>query len=239
MKIKPVYNWIKNNLPNNCLLCLASPDEMQSDICHACLADLPWQQTCCARCALPLPHASTRCGRCLARPPAFCHAVVPLLYRFPLDALIPAFKYRRHNRYGLLLARQLADHLQQHLAEPEALIPELLVPIPMHPKRQAQRGYNQAFELTRDLAGALHLPCRADLLQRARQTAAQEGLDAAARRRNLRGAFTCPHPAQLEGLHLALIDDVMTTGATLNEASRTLLAAGAASVQVWCVARTP
>jgi len=239
LKIKPVYKWIKNNLTNSCLLCLASPDEMQSDICHACLADLPWQQTCCARCALPLPHASTRCGRCLARPPAFCHAVVPLLYRFPLDALIPAFKYRRHNRYGLLLARLLADHLQQHLAEPEALIPELLVPIPMHPKRQAQRGYNQAFELTRDLAGALHLPCRADLLQRVRQTAAQEGLDAAARRRNLRGAFTCPHPAQLEGLHLALIDDVMTTGATLNEASRTLLAAGAASVQVWCVARTP
>ena len=239
MKITLVYNWIKNNLSNGCLLCLAAPDERQSDICHACLADLPWQQACCARCAMPLPHASTRCGRCLATPPAFCHAVVPLLYRFPLDALIPAFKYRRHNRYGLLLARLLADHLQQHLAEPEALIPELLVPVPMHPKRQAQRGYNQAFELTRDLAGALHLPCRADLLLRARQTAAQEGLDAAARRRNLRGAFTCPHPALLEGQHLALIDDVMTTGATLDEASRTLLAAGAASVQVWCVARTP
>ena len=239
MKITLVYNWIKNNLSNGCLLCLAAPDEAQSNICHACLADLPWQQACCARCALPLPHASTRCGRCLATPPTFCHAVVPLLYRFPLDALIPAFKYRRHNRYGLLLARLLADHLQQHLAEPEALIPELLLPVPMHPKRQAQRGYNQAFELTRDLAGALHLPCRADLLLRARQTAAQEGLDAAARRRNLRGAFTCPHPAQLEGLHLALIDDVMTTGATLDEASRTLLAAGAASVQVWCVARTP
>jgi ComF family protein len=109
----------------------------------------------------------------------------------------------------------------------------------MHPRRQAQRGYNQAFELARDLAKTLELPCRADLLQRVRQTTAQEGLDAAARRRNLRGAFTCPKPEQLEGQHLALIDDVMTTGATLNEASRTLLAAGAASVQVWCVARTP
>jgi len=239
LKNTPVYRWIKNNLSDTCLLCLASPDGTQDDICHACLADLPWQHACCARCAMPLPHASARCGRCLAKPPAFCHAVVPLLYRFPLDALITAFKYHRHNRYGLLLARLLADYLEQHLAEPGALVPELLLPIPMHPKRQAQRGYNQAFELTRDLAKALQLPCRAGLLQRVRQTPPQEGLDAAARRRNLRGAFACPQPEQVEGRHLALIDDVMTTGATLNEASRTLLAAGAASVQVWCVARTP
>ncbi|MGI3131652.1 ComF family protein [Halopseudomonas pachastrellae] len=239
MKNTQVYKWIKNNLLQPCLLCLSATEAQHDGICHACLTDLPWQQGCCERCALPLPHSSSLCGRCLKSPPAFCRAVVPMLYRFPLDALIPAFKYHRHNRYGWLLAQLLAEHLQQQLAEPEALIPDLLLPVPMHPRRQAQRGYNQAFELARDLAKTLELPCRADLLQRVRQTTAQEGLDAAARRRNLRGAFTCPKPEQLEGQHLALIDDVMTTGATLNEASRTLLAAGAASVQVWCVARTP
>lgn len=239
MKKQQVYIWIKNNLFTQCILCLGSNPHPDTQLCGGCEADLPWQQACCQRCALPLPHPAQQCGRCLNAPPPFSHALAPLIYRFPVDSLIPAFKYHGQTSIGRLLGQLLAEAAADWLQQDIAPCPDLLLPVPMHRKRQAQRGYNQACELARDIARRTQLRCRPELLERTRSTLPQQGLDAKARRQNLRGAFSCPRPEHLQGKHLALIDDVMTTGVTLSEASQTLLKAGAASVQVWCVARTP
>lgn len=239
MKKQQVYICIKNNLIRQCALCLGAHPQPDTQLCAGCEADLPWQQACCQRCALPLPHPAAQCGRCLVAPPPFTHALAPLLYRFPVDSLIPAFKYHSQTDIGRLLGQLLAEAAADWLQQDIAPCPDLLLPIPMHRTRQAQRGYNQAYELARDVARRTHLLCRPGLLERTRATQSQQGLDAKARRQNLRGAFSCPQPEQLRDKHLALIDDVMTTGVTLSEASRTLLKAGAASIQVWCVARTP
>ncbi|MEH6493673.1 ComF family protein [Halopseudomonas sp.] len=167
------------------------------------------------------------------------HATAPLLYRFPVDSLVPAFKYHRQNAYGQLLGQLMLLHLTHYLEQFPERRPDLLIAMPMHSARQAQRGYNQAFELARQLAGELKIPLQRNALQRSRATKPQQGLSARERQQNLRDAFRCRYPEQIAGRDIALIDDVMTTGTSAAEATRTLLRAGAASVQVWCAARTP
>ena len=153
------------------------------------------------------------------------------LYAAPLDRLLPRYKFHGDLAAGRLLAQLMAD------AWPGGARPQALVPIPLHQARLRQRGYDQALELARPLATALDLPLRCDLLQRVRATAAQSELDAAARRRNLRGAFR----AGGRGLpaHVALVDDVMTTGATVHAAAEALRRAGVARVDAWVCARAP
>lgn len=232
-----VYQWLLFN-QSHCMLCLGSQPNA-AGLCESCLAELPWQGPQCRQCALPLSSIEQLCGKCQQSPPAFAQVVAPLLYRFPLDSLIPAFKHHGQLAYGRLLARLLSDAVQHHYQERQLAWPDLLLPMPLHPKRQAQRGFNQAFELARPIARSLTLKLDSNNLIRQRPTPAQQGLNATERQHNLAGAFHCRHPERLADLHLALIDDVLTTGSSAQEASRTLLAAGAASVSVWCVARTP
>ena len=223
----------------HCQLCLG-PSDNTSDICGACQGDLPWLGHQCSQCALPLPEtSSTLCGNCLTQAPAFRQVIAPFVYRFPLDSLIPAFKYHHQLAYGRLLVPLLIDAIRHHHAENDQALPDRLIPMPLHRQRQAQRGYNQAFELARPVARALQIPLDRHSLLRHQSTPAQQGLSARERRRNLRDAFYCPHPQHVNGLHLAVLDDVVTTGATANEVSRTLLQAGAASVSIWALARTP
>lgn len=239
MKESMVYIWLKNNLSAHCLLCGLKTRHREPTLCSGCLADLPWLHGHCRQCALPLPQTDSLCGRCLNDPPPFVHATAPLLYRFPMDSLIPAFKYQRQAAYGRLLSQlmilRLSDYLEQH---PERR-PELLLAMPMHSARQAQRGYNQAFELARPVSRALNIKLERNILLRRRATQTQQGLTARERRSNLLNAFHCPDPAMITNRDLAIIDDVMTTGVTAAEASRTLMRAGARSVQIWCAARTP
>lgn len=223
---------------NRCLLCLGRATGLPDCLCNPCLEDLPWLGTACQRCALPLPQTGQVCGQCQQRPPAFTHIVAPFIYAFPLDSLIPAFKYHQQLIYGRLLARLLSQAVRHHYQEQQLAWPDLLLPMPLHRTRQAQRGYNQAFELARPLARQLNLPLDHRNLQRQRATSAQQELDARSRRKNLRGVFACRYPKRLVDQHVVVIDDVVTTGSTANEASRTLLDAGAASVSIWCVART-
>ncbi len=238
--IRSFLNQSLTLFSRHCQLCLG-PSDNTSDICSACQADLPWLGQHCAQCALPLPEAtsSTLCGSCLTQPPAFRQVVVPFVYRFPLDSLIPAFKYHHQLAYGRLLSPLLIEAIRHHYAERDQALPDRLIPMPLHRQRQAQRGYNQAFELARPVARALQIPLDRHSLLRHQSTPAQQGLSARERRRNLRDAFYCPQPQALTGLHLAVLDDVVTTGATANEVSRTLLHAGAASVSIWALARTP
>ena len=234
-----VYNWLSFNHINRCLLCLGSAAGIAECICTACLEELPWLGAACRQCALPLHDTGLLCGHCQQTPPAFSQVVTPFRYAFPLDSLIPAFKYQHKLTYGRLLACLLQQAIVHHYQEHEQALPELVIPLPLHRARQAQRGYNQALELARPIARQLGVTLDRRILLRQRATAAQQGLDAQARRQNLQGAFVCRHPQRLTGKHVALVDDVVTTGTTANEASRTLLAAGAASVSIWCVARTP
>ncbi|WP_235801892.1 ComF family protein [Halopseudomonas pelagia] len=152
---------------------------------------------------------------------------------------MPAFKYHKQLIYGRLLAHLLADYVSFAYQEQQHALPDALIPMPLHRKRQAQRGFNQALELARPMARTLGCPMLSATLKRVQATHTQQGLTAQQRKHNLRGAFECSAPEKVTGLHLALIDDVLTTGATADEASYTLLKAGAQSVSIWCVARTP
>ncbi|MEI7036862.1 ComF family protein [Fulvimonas yonginensis] len=223
-----LHAWL---LPWRCLLCGDAGRE-RLDLCAACAGELPRNTTCCARCALPLPAPAALCGACQRRPPPWDAAWAPFRYGWPLDRLEARYKFGR----DLAAGRTLAE-LWRSLPPPSPR-PALILPVPLHRARLRQRGYNQALELARPLGRTLGVPVRHDLLLRRRATAAQTELDAAARRRNVRGAFALREDMALPS-HVALLDDVMTTGATLAECARVLRRAGVARVEVWALARAP
>lgn len=217
-------------LPLRCLLC-GGPGDDGLDLCRDCAAELPRNRTCCARCALPLAVPAALCGQCQRHPPPWDAAWVPFRYAWPLDRLESRFKFGA----DLAAGRVLSALWRRELAADR---PDWLLPMPLHNARLRQRGYNQALELARPLARALDVPVRHDLLMRTRATRAQTDLGAIARRRNVRGAFaTKPGAAWPE--HVALLDDVMTTGATLAECARVLRQAGVRRIDVWALARAP
>ncbi len=218
-------------LPLRCLLC-GDAGAAGLDLCAACADELPRNRSCCARCALPLAVPAQLCGECLRRPPPWDAAWAPFRYGWPLDRLESRYKFGRDLAAGRVLAT-----LWQREPRPVEL-PQLFVPVPLHRHRLRQRGYNQALELAVPLARALAIPLHRDALQRLRHTDAQTELDAVHRRRNVRGAFALRQGIALPA-HVALLDDVMTTGATLAECARVLKRAGVQRVDVWALARAP
>lgn len=234
-KDKAVYNWAKNK--HICLLCDEQTDTAEP-LCSACEAELPWLGGHCRVCALPLPEHDLLCGQCQKRPPGFARVEAPWRYAFPVDNLITRFKHQQQWPMGRLLAALLSHHLQHAFAEGLPR-PELLLPVPLGRKRLRSRGFNQAEMLASWLGQALQLPIQRHWLQRPGEGAHQQELNAAARKRNLRQAFALHQDAQIAGRHLALVDDVLTTGATAETLARLLLKAGAMRVDVYCLARTP
>lgn len=231
-----VYIWLKSN--QICLICDES-SETAHPICNACETELPWLMDHCGVCALPLPMAGLVCGQCLKRPPAFKQVIAPWTYSFPIDSLISRFKHQARWPLGQMLARLLAQHLQHRFDNTELVRPECLLPVPMARKRLRERGYNQALMLARWLGSDLNIPHDEQLLLRPHETVAQQALDAKNRKRNLLGAFALAPDAQVQGRHFALVDDVLTTGATAHSLARLLMNAGAKQVDVYCLARTP
>jgi ComF family protein len=210
-----------------CPLC-AAPG---AAICTPCLDSLPFNRHACSRCALPLPAEATVCADCLRRPPRFDAVTAPWIYADPMDDLIARLKYRGQLFVGRLLADVLAGFVGQRDA-----FPQLLVPIPASAGRLRSRGFNQATELALRLGSRCGIPVAPNLLRRNDSDHTQRGLGRRARRGNVRGAFEC---RQAPPAHVALVDDVMTTGATADEASSVLRQAGATRIEVWVVARTP
>lgn len=230
-----VYIWLKNN--QACLLC-DEPSDSALALCAPCLDELPWLGAQCSVCALPLPGPGLTCGQCLQEPPAFQRVIAPWRYDFPVDSLISRFKHHEKWPFGRLMAELLGQFL--HYRFDEGLPrPDCLLPVPLSRRRLRQRGFNQAGMLAQWLGASLQLVVQPELLLRTQDTPAQQGLDARARQRNLRQAFALADQAQVAGRHLALVDDVLTTGATAQALARLLINAGARRVDIYCLARTP
>lgn len=212
-------------LAPECLLCGEPAGE--SMLCEACTTRMPRSPPSCPICAMPSPAASV-CGACLARLPPFDATLALWPYAYPIDRLVQSLKYQGN----LPVARLFGAALAQHVA---GRIVDLVVPMPLARERLKARGFNQAVEIARATVGRAPL-ATADVV-RVRDTASQTDLPYTARALNVRGAFACHRG--LRGRRVAVIDDVMTTGATLSELAATLKHAGAEWVENWVIARTP
>ncbi|MGF6093754.1 ComF family protein [Pseudomonas sp. 18175] len=231
-----VYIWLKNE--QSCLICDEATDSRDC-VCNVCETELPWLREHCEVCALPLPMDGLICGQCLKQPPAFKHVITPWTYSFPVDSLISRFKHQARWPFGQLLARLLGHHVQHRFDNTGLARPDCLLPVPMARQRLRERGYNQAVMLARWLSEHLGIVVEEHLLLRPHETVAQQALDAKTRKRNLLSAFALAPDARVQGRHFALVDDVLTTGATAHSLARLLINAGARQVDVYCLARTP
>jgi len=215
-------------LAPSCLLC--ADQARRFALCDACRASLPVSPPACPVCALPSPSA-LRCGACQQRPRPFCRTISATLYAFPVDRLLQAYKYGGALPMAAVFADLLADVVATAGDDPV----DAIVPVPLAAARLRERGFNQAHEIARRLVPRFAVPVRPHWLVRTRTTAVQADLAHDDRARNVRGAFAVAGP--VAGLRIAVVDDVMTTGATLEETARVLRAAGAAHVENWVVAR--
>ncbi|MBE0619976.1 MAG: ComF family protein [Burkholderiales bacterium] len=214
-------------LAQDCLLCqAASGAEL---LCEACARELPASASACPRCAVP-GSSSAECGACLADPPHYDASRAAFVYAYPVDALVQALKYGGQ----LPLAGFFAHELLRRTEHAGGV--DLIMPLPLHPRRLAERGFNQAAEIARVLSRLCEVSMNTQLARRVRNTAPQTALPWRERATNMRGAFACD--PGVAGLRIAVVDDVMTTGATLDEFARTLKKSGAARVENWVVART-
>jgi ComF family protein len=216
-------NFLARCFGGSCFLCRGAAAGV---LCAACDAELPrLGGPRCPRCALESPRGEV-CGRCLSKPPHYDATVAALAYEFPADALVQSLKFRGE----LALAEHLGAILDRCIAGQDV---DSVIAVPLSADRLRSRGYNQAVEIARRVA---RRPVELDLCVRERDTPAQMDLPYAERRRNVRGAFRCTRA--LPGASVAVVDDVMTTGATLDEIASVLKRAGAARVVNWVVART-
>jgi ComF family protein len=184
---------------------------------------------------LPLPYSAdiAICGECLATPPSFTRAFIPFRYQFPVDSMISRYKYNHQRKF----ARPLITRLSQYLMQADAAtLPEVLIPAPMHPQRRRKRGFNHAQDIAEQISQKLDIPVARDMVRRAHNVHAQRGLSREQRLINLRDVFDiCKKVPE----RVAIVDDVVTTGATVRMLSSALNNAGARDIQIWALARTP
>ena len=234
-------------LPSSCALCGSVSDRAICDGCHAHF--LVHDATRCTRCANVLPYAmasttsdqAALCGTCLATPPSFDTTIAATHYAAPIDQLVLALKFGGHLALAPLFARLLHDAIQRASAEVLTSQPSLLTIVPLGARRLTERGFNQAQEIARPLAKRLDMPLHPQLAIRLRETLAQSSLLPDERRKNIRHAFRVPdkYLPLIQDQHIGVVDDVMTTGETLNELAATFKRAGAARVTNFVFARAP
>jgi len=239
VNFKPV-NFFKKSLSalfyRNCILC---GSVTAHDFCDACFKHLPKipvnHCSVCLKSLASIPsqqHLVLQCGSCLAKPPAYDSTIAALAYKFPVDALIHALKYQAQFTIAPILAELLIDELK-YLEITDK--PDLIIPMPLHPSRLRERGFNQAMEITRYVAKAMQIKIIPEGCKRIRNTPPQTELPWKLRQKNVHNAFECTY--DFSGKHVAVIDDVMTTGATLNAVAKQLRKKGATKISNWIVAR--
>lgn len=226
-------NYIQSLLyPPVCRLCKAAGTD-KLDICEDCSEDLPRIRHCCFNCAMPIDSATVElCGACQRTPPSYDYTHAVFLYEFPINNLVSQFKFQGVISHARLLGGLMAKSLTASMPDP----PESIIPVPLHTRRISQRGFNQSLELARYLSRHFGLALDVEAVVRTKHTPPQTGLPEKDRRRNVRGAFEVRK--ELQGQHVAIVDDVVTTGSTVSELARTLKRAGAKRVDVWALART-
>lgn len=220
-----ITDWL---LPRRCLLCDAPAGA--DHLCPACALELPRIHQACPCCAMPVATPGV-CASCLRHPPPFDAAMAPLEYAGAVRYLLTHFKFSGRLSHGVPLAHHLLDMVRRRSV---GGLPMALLPIPVHPQRLRERGYNQSLELARFLGRGLDIPVLPQALQRVRATPPQMSLPESARVANVRGAFLVGTAVPR---HVALIDDVLTTGATVSELARLLKKQGCDRVEVWCASR--
>jgi ComF family protein len=215
-------------LPQRCLLCTVASGN--APVCTACHDDLPRHtMPACPVCALPTPQGEV-CGQCLQHPPAFDATHSAFTYHFPMDALLKALKYRGLLNVADIVVTELSNTLQH---QPP---PDLLIPMPLHPQRLQERGFNQAVEISRKLAQLNNCNLSLDSVLRTRHGEPQASLPLKERAKNVKGVFAATQ--DLSGKSVWIVDDIMTSGASLNELAKTLKKAGAVRVECCVAART-
>lgn len=209
------------------------------DLCERCYQGLPWVQYACERCALPLPTSNApACGACSNRDLHFDYAQTPFRFEGFIRDAVYQFKFNQKLNQGKLLAKLLTEYIENSNSD----IPEIIIPVPLHKNRMRQRGYNQALEIARIVSKELGKDLGKELdyetVYRNRDTSVQMDLPAKQRHKNVKGAFSVKENSiVLKNKHVCIIDDVMTTGNTVNELAKCLKKAGAERVGVWCIAR--
>lgn len=233
-----VYKWLINNLSylsdSHCQLCDQRYLPVQSQfVCNACLHDLPRFFHACRQCGIDVVNdqqSTSLCGQCSTAPPSYDRVIALFAYAEPIRHLVARFKYERQLAIGSLFAELLSTTLQARQSKVDAILP-----VPLHPARLRQRGFNQALELARPVARALGLPLLTREVRRCKNTLEQASLSGKQRRANLRQAFVLNRPIDYRSV--AVVDDVMTTGSTVEELSHLLKQNGVEYVEIWSVAR--
>lgn len=216
-------------VPGICYLCHGTT-EATAILCADCNADLPGIGTACARCGVPLKHGLV-CRSCHTRPFAVDRTIAPFSYRYPLNRLVRQLKYHQQT----ILAKALGQALARKISKVCTSLPECILPLPLHRNRHMLRGFNQAVEIADVVGQAFSIPVDNRLLSRTINTRPQVGLAPAARQRNIKNAFKVTAGPAYE--FVAIVDDVITTGATVNEAARVLKLSGIKRVEAWACAR--
>lgn len=237
---------LRNVLPTSCALCGAGSDETLCPECATQFFGVNVAVARCRCCANPLPglpessgslhEPGQLCGQCAAQPPAFDITITTADYALPVDQLVLQLKFGNRLALASLFARLLRDAVLQ---QPGFVLPALLCPVPLGPRRLAERGYNQALEIAKPLARSLGVALHPRLAARVRETTAQSSVGPEQRQQNIAGAFAIPDAALVRGRHIGVVDDVMTSGGTLDELAATLKRHGAARVSNLVFARTP
>lgn len=229
------HNIIFSNI---CLFC-GDKSRRAIALCLACENDLPWQQKVCLQCAMPLETTQSTsediCAECLKSPPLFQRSLALFNYEFPINHIITLLKFHAHLEYAKLLSDLMTEKIIHHWYRQHDF-PEVIIPVPLHEKRLRERGFNQAIELSRSITKKLSLKIDIKSCQRVRLTAIQSELPASLRLKNMRNAFVVNDPSPWK--HVAILDDVMTTGSTVAELAKVLKKRGVERIDVWCCART-
>jgi ComF family protein len=224
---------LSHRVPSSCLLC-GDPTQ-SSRICEPCMNDLPWNSTHCVRCAEPSVLADTLCGACIKSPPSFQSAFAPLTYEFPVKQMIEALKYRGSRAWARVFITLLTSELSAQLDDFDQT-PDVIVPVPPDPKRIKSRPLDHTRFIARHLAKSLNIACDDRLVSKPHSTPAQTQLSHKERIRNLSDAFRVVENTYQ---HVALLDDVITTGATAQVLAKSLAKSGVERVDIWAIARTP